>query len=128
MRSELPATDRVKRFAIELPVYAAHLGHASIPVRHVYINSGFRRLITQLPPSSSISSSIQQQLDRIRNSQAIANTARDNTHLMINLGYVYRRTCHSARLSRQRWYQPVSHDSSGSETSCIPIPPEIALY
>ena len=88
-RPDLPLTDRVIKFAAELPVYAAHLGHASIPVKHPYTHSprpsptdstGLRRPIVPTPPPINTSLTTQQQLDKIRNSQAVTNAARDNAY------------------------------------------------
>ena len=87
-RSDIPLTARVIKFATELPVYAAHLGHASIPTHHTQTHStrprhtstGIRSLIVPHIPTSSSSLTTQQQLDKIRNSQAHTNKARDEAY------------------------------------------------
>jgi hypothetical protein len=87
-RTDLPLTDRVIKFATDLPVYAAHLGHASIPTKHSQTHStrprhtstGIRRLIAPHIPPPSSSLTTQQQLDQIRNSQAHTNKARDEAY------------------------------------------------
>ena len=113
-RTDLPLTARVIKFADELPVYASHLGHASISIKHKHTHSprthatnstGLRRSIVPTPPPISTSLNTQQQLDKIRNSQAITNAARDTAYrqfistdqAQIGRTHAHNRSSHSAR-------------------------------
>ena len=158
-RTDLPLTDRVIRFAAELSVYAAHLGHASIPTHHNQTHStrpfttnstGIRRPILPTPPTFSTSLTTQQQLDRIRNSQAIANAARDTAYkqfiatdqALIRRTHTHSRQSHRSRIRcvplptiREERESTVvlanlfshhtchSHTLSHSSSTALPIPP-----
>ena len=131
-RTDLPLTARVIKFAVDLPVYASHLGHASIPTNHKHKHSpstqatnstGLRRSIVPTPPPISTSLTTQQQLDKIRNSQAITNAARDNAYrqfistdqAQIGRAHAHSRSSHS---TRSRYVPlPTIHEDSDSTIS-----------
>ena len=158
-RSDLPLTNRVIKFATELPVYAAHLGHASISTKHTQTHSmrtpttnstGFRRSIVPTPPLITTSLTTQQQLDKIRNSQAITNAARDTAYkqfistdqAQIGRTHAHSRSSHRSRASycpmptiHEEFVSPVllanlfshhayhTHPPSISSSTAPPIPP-----
>ena len=120
-RTDLPLTDRVIRFATDFPVYAAHLGHASIPTKHTQVHAqrphattstGLRRHIIPIPPPIPTSLTTQQQLDRIRNSQAITNAARDAAYKQFI-------SSDQAQIGRTRAHSRSSHRARASN---IPLP------